>query len=472
VLSKPSPTDTVVYLADYAPWWTEAASPATDYVLPFTQVVIPAGQIVGSAPIDIVGDTMLEHPEVVIVFASLAPFDSGGGAFAASGFVLIQDNDPVPTLSLSTAAVQEGDDDIAVAHFKASLSSAQPDDAWFSFQTVAGTAAAGIDFEDAYRSGLVIRAGQTELDIPVVVVGDRLAEATEQFEGRLVGANDVLLGNASATASILDNDAAIGISVTGVTQPEGNAVGTARFIVELAAPQPGPVSFDVRTTDGTAFAGSDYTAVSLADLVLPAGQTRLAVDVPVLGELVPEATETFGLEITRAVGATPMRARAIARLVNDDMPTISISDASVVEGTDPDRAHSLHFTVALSSPAAQPVTYWLKVRETGSAVTWYDMRDIYVAPTIDPGRTRQSIDLEVLADDMVEGDETFELDITAVYGATIGDGVGIGTILDDDAPTATATTVRTAKPVPATLSRGSKQGLGIRPGTRAPARTQ
>jgi hypothetical protein len=472
VLSKPSATDTVIYLTDEAASWTDAASPATDYVLPFSQVVIPAGQTVASAPIDIVGDTLLEHPEVAVIVASLVPFPINNGPWPAHGFVLIQDNDPVPTLSLSSAAVQESDDDIAVAHFKATLSSAQPDDAWFSFETVGGTAAPGIDFEDVHRSGLAIRAGQTELDVPVVVYGDRLAEGTEQFGGRLVGAYGVEVATATATASILDNDAATGISVTGVTQPEGNAAGTARFIVELAAPQPGPVSFDVRTTDGTAFAGSDYTAVSLADLVLPAGQTRLAVDVPVLGDLVPEASETFGLEITRAVGATPMRARALARLVNDDTPTISISDASVVEGTDPDGAHSLHFTVALSSPAVQPVTYWLKIRETGSAVTWYDMRDIYVTPTIDPGRTRQSIDLTVLADDIAEGDETFEIVISAVHGATIGDGVGIGTIIDDDAPTVTAAMVRPANPAPHTLSRGGKKGLGQRPGARGPAMRQ
>ena len=431
VLSKPSPTDLVVHLDTLEPWWTESATLAADYELPFTQIVIPAGQTLASAPIDIVGDTVLEHAEVVVVLASLVPFADASG-FATSAFVVIDDNDPTPTLSLSGAPVQEGDDDVTLAHFPATLSATQPDDAWFSFETAGGTATPGSDFEEVRRSGLVIRAGQTELQIPVVVFGDRLAEGTEELAGRLVGPYGVQLGTATASASILDNDASTGISVTGVTQPEGNGANMARFVIELAAPQPGPVAFDVRTSDGTAFAGSDYVAVAMTDLELPPGQTRLVVDVPVLGDTLPEPSEAFGLEITRVEGATPVRARALARLVNDDMPTISISDATVVEGTGANGKRTMNFTVSLSSPAAQPVTFWLTVQPDGSATPWADMAIYYQAPAFDPGRTRQSVELDVYADDIAEPEESFEVVISAAHGAIIGDAIGIGTIIDDD----------------------------------------
>lgn len=445
-LSEPSPTDLVVHLWTFEPDGVALAVEDEDYLPLPSDIVIPAGQTTGAVPIDVVGDTTREHSETLGVVATLD--DSGAwDAYRAVALVEIADDEPQPTLSLAPVQVQEGDDDEVVAHFKAVLSAAQPDDAWFSFRTVAGTATAGVDFEDVHRSGLVIRAGQTELDIPVIVRGDRIAEGSEQFSAQLISPFQVAFGSATATADILDDDAATGISVTGVTQPEGNGAGIARFLVELAAAQVAPVTVDVRTSDGTAFAGHDYSAVAFEGLKIAAGQTRLWVDVPVLGDKVPEADETFGLEIVRVVGATPVRSRALARLVNDDVPTVSISDGSAVEGTGSWESYrTMRFDLTLSAPATREVTVWLRLGDQGTATAGWDVdaSRVSLPVVIDPGRTRRSIELRVVGDDLPEGDETFELVIAGAHGALPGDATGIGTIIDDDAvaPTATASTSR------------------------------
>lgn len=443
VLSQAAATDVVVYADSTSEF--DPAQAGTDYELAATQVVIPAGQTTASIPVDIIGDTTYEHAEVFHVFASLAPFPYNGGTYPSVAYIEIADNDPQPTLSLTPTTVQEGNDDVTVAHFTATLSAPQPDDAWFTFETVAGTATPGVDFEDVRHSGLVIRAGNTQLDIPVTVYGDTRAEGNEQFGGHLVGPFKVLLGTPTAAATILDNDAGTGISVIGVSQPEGNGAGTARFVVELAAPQPGPVTFSARTSDGTAFAGSDYSAIAVAGQVIPPGQLRAYVDVTVLGDALPEGDETFGLEITQASGATPVRARALARLLNDDVPAISIADASAVEGTGSYPAiHTMHFEVTLSVPATTDVVYWLEMGSGGTATPGADMTYGGFLPfVIDAGRTRQSFDIEVYGDSLPEPDETFELKLAAAHGATIGDGTGIGTIIDDDgASVSTATMTR------------------------------
>jgi large repetitive protein len=52
--------------------------------------------------------------------------------------------------------------------------------------------------------------------------------------------------------------------------------------------------------------------------------------------------------------------------------------------------------------------------------------------TIPAGQTSRTFTVAVLGDRLAEPNETFAVNLTAATGATIGDGQGIGTILDDE----------------------------------------
>jgi hypothetical protein len=54
--------------------------------------------------------------------------------------------------------------------------------------------------------------------------------------------------------------------------------------------------------------------------------------------------------------------------------------------------------------------------------------------TFAPGATSQPLAIQVLGDALVEGDETFLVNLSGPVNATIADGQGLGTIGDDDAP--------------------------------------
>ena len=62
------------------------------------------------------------------------------------------------------------------------------------------------------------------------------------------------------------------------------------------------VSVDFATSDGTAAAGTDYTAAS-GNVVIPAGQTGAQVNVPVLGNKVPQPDRSLVFSLSNAVGA-------------------------------------------------------------------------------------------------------------------------------------------------------------------------
>ena len=87
------------------------------------------------------------------------------------------------------------------------------------------------------------------------------------------------------------------------------------------------------TADGTATAGSDYTAAS-GTLTFAPGATTQTIAVTVLGDLLDEANETFTVNLSSPVNAVIAAAQGIGTIVdnNDPAPSIAISNVSVTEG--------------------------------------------------------------------------------------------------------------------------------------------
>ena len=94
------------------------------------------------------------------------------------------------------------------------------------------------------------------------------------------------------------------MSIGPATVVEGNAGTTdAVFPVTLSAATTVPVTVSYVTGDGTATAGSDYTAVT-SSVTIAAGQTSGTIVVAVLGDTVVEPDETFTVTLSNPVNAT------------------------------------------------------------------------------------------------------------------------------------------------------------------------
>ena len=111
------------------------------------------------------------------------------------------------------------------------------------------------------------------------------------------------------------------VSIAGASLAEGNAgPQSMSFTVTLGKATPLRVSVAYATADGTATAGSDYTAAS-GTLVFAPGQTSKTVDVPILGDTAYEPDESFTLTLSNPVNATLGAATATGAITNDDAPT-------------------------------------------------------------------------------------------------------------------------------------------------------
>jgi uncharacterized repeat protein (TIGR01451 family) len=120
-----------------------------------------------------------------------------------------------------------------------------------------------------------------------------------------------------------------------------------------------------------------------------------------------------------------------------DLPTLSISDASLPEGN---TGSSLAvFTVTASSAAHPGISFDIATADgTGaSPATVVDgdyLARAETAQTIPAGETSYSFAVTVNGDTQVEADEAFAVNLTNVTGATVLDSQGQGTIVNDDAP--------------------------------------
>jgi hypothetical protein len=92
------------------------------------------------------------------------------------------------------------------------------------------------------------------------------------------------------------------ITISNVSIPEGNSgTSNATFAVRLPAPATGVVTVSYTTANGSAAAGSDYTATS-GTLTFNPGQVVQNITVPIRGDTAVEPTETFVVNLTTAVG--------------------------------------------------------------------------------------------------------------------------------------------------------------------------
>ena len=95
------------------------------------------------------------------------------------------------------------------------------------------------------------------------------------------------------------------------------ANATLAFAVTLSRAPSGTVTVDYATSDGTAAAGSDYTATS-GTLTFAAGETAKTVSVAVLDDAHDEGSETLSLTLSNASGAYLADGTATGTITNTD----------------------------------------------------------------------------------------------------------------------------------------------------------
>ena len=267
----------------------------------------------------------------------------------------------------------------------------------------------------------------TEVSFEVELVDDDIAETDEQLYLRI----DWVTGRwgasgAFAAGTIFDDDQA-SLSVGDVSGAEG---GFLNFVVSLDRPSDRTVTVHYDTEDASprsALAGVDYRARS-GTAVIAAGELAATVAVFAPQDRLDEDDETFLLQLSDPTGGASLAdagAVAVGTIVDDDeLPALSVSDASVGEGG------VLVFAVTLDAPSGREVSVGWSVRDGTARAAEGDYLAAASRVVFAAGATRQTVSVQTLADSVVESAETVFLDLGSPSNAATDVGSGRGEIRD------------------------------------------
>jgi hypothetical protein len=206
--------------------------------------------------------------------------------------------------------------------------------------------------------------------------------------------------------------------------------------VRLSASSARPVTVRYRTVPVRG--ANQRNCASGRDYIPTRGKLRIRphrragkVAVWVRGDRIPEATESFLVELSHPKHARLRHRLARVRVLDDDLaPAIKISDAVAVEGAGSGSAHAV-FTVMLSASSGLDVTVNYASFD-GTAFSPDDYTGVGGSLHFLPGETSHEVSVPVRDDLLDEDDETFTVVLSKPVNATIARDRAWGTIVDDD----------------------------------------
>ena len=395
------------------------ATQDVDYQLssPSGTVIFAPGEVEHTVSVEVIDDQVPEDEETLQLALS-RPRPEGlleEGTTAAEATII--DDDLGVSLEPAEVRGQEGQEGQDL-EFTVRLNQPAPEALTVEYYTfaVSGDDAAtpGDDFVAvAVADGQVqIAAGDDTATVTVQVLDDDMHEGEERFQLRLLTPQsypDLIVDGGIATGVIEDDEPVPQLSVTGPTNgvPEGDQ---AQFTLSLDVTSSRQITVDYETVDGDAKAETDY--VSLSDpAVFQPGERELAVPVDTRPDSLPEQDETFELVLSNAGPADAVTlgtARAEATIIDDDLG-VRLDPAEVrgQEGQD------LEFTVRLSQPAPEALTveyYTFAVSGDDAATPGDDFVAVADGQVqIAAGDDTATVTVQIVDDDMHEGEERFQL---------------------------------------------------------------
>jgi len=188
------------------------------------------------------------------------------------------------------------------------------------WQTVAGTATSPADYTDASGT-LHWDKGTFGAKTFTVNVNAANGDATtaKAFTVKFISTSAVFVGASVVNVTVVPPAAPPVLSVADASVSE--AAGSLPAVVTLTPAASGTVTVKYATADGTARAGTDYSAVS-GTLTFTAGQTSKTVSIPVADDNIVEANRAFTFTLSAPTGgATLGHASATMTIRNDDVAT-------------------------------------------------------------------------------------------------------------------------------------------------------
>ena len=271
-----------------------------------------------------------------------------------------------------------------------------------------------------------------EYTFAITIHGDERVEGTEKLEIELSAVDNaryVLGWPVTATITIKDDDAAtLALGQAAYTVNEGD--GALNIPVKINPAMANASAVNITARYDTA-AAADVSVP--ATLTLPAGQTSVALQIPITADNLVEGAEKLEIELSAVEGAPytlGAQTKTAITIKDDDFATLAFSQAawSATE-TDTDGTLNLNVSIAPALPTTSAVNITTRHISTAAA-------DVSVPMTLPlpAGQTSVALPITIRGDSAIEGAEKLEIELSAVDGApyTLGAQAKAAITINDD----------------------------------------
>jgi hypothetical protein len=281
-------------------------------------------------------------------------------------------------------------------------------------------ATAGEDYT-ATSGTLTFAAGETTKTFNAPILEDKLVEGAEYFL--------LTLSEPSGGAKINPNSGKASVIISDNDQPPGQiqflssefrireGAGSVSLIVVRRDGGAGEVSVDYKTEDGTAKAGSDYTAAS-GTLTFGPGQLSRAITIAVEKDSIAEGIETFTVALSNPVGGAKLGSPNTAAVSIFDEEPAGVVQFARAEYLTSERAGTATITVIRTEGSEGGVSVDYATAD-GTAKEGLDYTATKGTLTFAPGEKSKSFTVTILEDTIQEGPETLSLLLSVPTGGAV-----------------------------------------------------
>ena len=370
-----------------------------------------------------------------------------------TGTGTIRNNDWNQTLSITNASAEEGESMEFTLTLTNAVSGGFKVNPTFTDGTATGQSGTGKDFQRRIKVGGSFvtdisfdgTAGETK-KFTVATKEDEVVESDETFSvsGRVTGTTGVGVGTGTGT---ITNDDNATVTVTKSSGYEGSFIqegdqGTLTATLDKAV-QGGfqiDLTFNPSITGGADYGlNKDYTSSAWALTFAGTANETQSLTIQTIEDAVVELHEVFSIVETlkNAPDDVTLGAFPTSAIRNDDIPTLTVSDASADEG------NSMTFTITLDKDVTAADADGFTVTPTytnGTGTTTADYTE-NTTPLTFSGTANESktFTVQTTSDEVKENNETFTVGLTLSGTSENGSlyhqmvkGTGTGTIKDDD----------------------------------------
>jgi hypothetical protein len=311
-----------------------------------------------------------------------------------------------------------------------------------NYATAGSTASGGTLCNNEFVSvsgTLNFAPGETTKSVRVDLNECAALQGFTSFTFGLSGASNATIQRTSTRIGIIDNDNVVatpGLIIRDATVDEKDGVALVPVILGGTRGQASAstVTVDYASSDGTATAGSDYTAVS-GTLTFAPGQTVQTIVVPIADDAVAEPSETVSLNLSNAINATIGDGTSLVVIGASDAaavatPSIAAGRDVIVRETD----GYVDLPVRLSAPGSSMVSVdYATANATATAGTLCNNDYVGASGTLNfaPGETTKVVRVDIDNCVVIEPLETFTLQLSGAVNGTITRASGRILIIDD-----------------------------------------